>query len=427
MSAQTISEKILSAKAGREVHAGDIAVCRADLVIGTDASAPMAIDYFERMGGDRLHDASRVMFAFDHYSPPTSASTRAFHERVRMFVQKYGGALHEVGEGINFQLAGELGRVLPGDLVIGADSHTVTCGAFNAFATGIGSSDLAAALITGQVWLRVPETIKVVLTGQRKDGVYAKDIALALVAIIGMEGANYQTLEFSGSALDDLTLEDRLVISNLGVEMDAKAAIFPFDSATELYLAPRTPERRSPVASDGEARFAREIALDVSTLPPQVARPHAPGNVAPIDAVVGTPVQMVFIGTCTGGRVPDFHDALQILERAGGHVADTVQLVLTPASREIETTLRNDGTLARFEAMGAIVTTNGCGACCGTSGVIPADNAVVLSTANRNFKARMGNATASIYLASPAACAAAAATGHITDPRVFVRASASRR
>ncbi len=427
MSAQTISEKILSAKAGRDVRAGEIVVCRADLVIGTDASAPMAIDYFERMGGQRLHDASRVMFAFDHYSPPTSAPTRAFHERVRTFVQKFGGALHEVGEGINFQLAGELGRVLPGDLVIGADSHTVTCGAFNAFATGIGSSDLAAALITGQVWLRVPETIKVVLTGRRPDGVFAKDIALALVAMIGMDGANYQALEFNGSALDELTLEDRLVISNLGVEMDAKAAIFPFDRAAESYLTSRTSERGTPVTSDSGARFAREVTLDVSTLAPQIARPHAPGNVAAIDAVVGTRVQMVFIGTCTGGRVPDFHEALRVLERAGGRVAKTVQLVLTPASREVETTLRRDGTLAKFEAMGAIVTTNGCGACCGTSGVIPGDDAVVMSTANRNFKARMGNATASIYLASPAACAAAAATGSITDPRVFARVNATQR
>jgi 3-isopropylmalate/(R)-2-methylmalate dehydratase large subunit len=414
---RTISEKILSAKAGRDVRAGDVVVCTADRVIGTDASSPMAIDYFERMGGKALFDPARVMFAFDHYSPATSDSTRGFHERVRQFARAYGAELYEAGEGISFQIATELGRVLPGDLVIGADSHTVTCGALNAFATGVGSSDLAAAMITGQVWLRVPETIKVVLTGELRNGVYPKDAALALVGEIGTAGANYQTLEFHGPGVELLTLEDRLVISNLGVEMDAKAAIFPSDAATEAYLAPRTAHRGVQVRADEGARYTRELTLDLSSLTPQVSRPHSPGNVAPLAEAIGTKVDMVFIGTCTGGRVVDFHDALATLERMGGRVASGVQLVLTPASREVEERLRADGTLAKLAGVGAIVTAPGCGACCGTSGVIPGDGFVVLSTANRNFKARMGNRTASIYLASPAACAAAAATGRITDPR----------
>ena len=417
MSARTISEKILSEKAGHTVRAGDVAICRVDHVLGTDASSPMAIDYFEKMGGTHLFDPSRVLFAFDHYSPPASAKTAAFHDRVRAFAGRHGAEVSDVGEGISFQLLAERGAALPGSLVIGADSHTVTAGALNLFATGVGSSDLAAAMITGRVWLRVPESIKVTLTGTRTAYLAAKDIALALVKAIGPEGANYKTLEFHGPALATLTLEERMVIANLGVEMDAKAAIFPADGATNEYLAGRKVGLDAPVTADIHATYAREVTLDLSQLTPAVALPHAPDNVVPIGDAVGTPVQMVFLGTCTGGRVRDFHEALVALRRAGGRVADGVRLVVTPASREVADVLREDGTLGALEALGATITTVGCGACCGTSGVIPGDGMNVLSTANRNFKARMGNATASIYLASPAACGAAAATGRISDPR----------
>jgi 3-isopropylmalate/(R)-2-methylmalate dehydratase large subunit len=417
MNARTITEKILSAKAGREVHAGEIAICRVDHVLGTDASSPMAIDYFEKMGGQRLFDPSRVLFSFDHYAPPASARTAAFHDRVRAFARKYGAELCDVGEGISFQVLAERGGALPGSLVIGADSHTVTAGALNLFATGVGSSDLAAAMITGQVWLRVPQSIKVNLTGTRTAYLSAKDVALALVKAIGADGANYSALEFHGSALGAFTLEERMVICNLGVEMDAKASIFPSDATTHEYLSGRKVGLDAPVTADIHATYAREVTIDLSKLSPRVALPHSPDNVVSIEEAVGTPVHMVFLGTCTGGRVGDFHEALKALNRAGGTVAEGVQLVVTPASREVADALREDGTLAMFEDLGAIVTTVGCGACCGTSGVIPGDGMNVLSTANRNFKARMGNATASIYLASPAACGASAATGKITDPR----------
>jgi 3-isopropylmalate/(R)-2-methylmalate dehydratase large subunit len=417
MSARTISEKILSAKAGREVHAGEIAICNVDHVLGTDASSPMAIDYFEKMGGERLFDPSRVLFAFDHYSPPASEKTAAFHDRVRAFAKHYGAEVCDVGEGISFQLLAERGGALPGSLVIGADSHTVTAGALNLFATGVGSSDLAAAMMTGQVWLRVPESIKVTLTGTRTAYLSPKDVALALVKLIGPEGANYSVLEFHGSAVSAFALEERMVICNLGVEMGAKAAIFPADAATSAYLAGRKVGLDAPVTADIHATYSREVTLDLSRLSPRVALPHEPDNVVPIEQAVGTPVHMVFLGTCGGGRLRDFHEALAALNRAGGQVAPGVQLVVTPASREVAEAMRDDGTFEKFEALGAIITTVGCGACCGTSGVIPSDGMNVLSTANRNFKARMGNATASIYLASPAACGASAATGKITDPR----------
>lgn len=377
----------------------------------------MAIDYFEKMGGTKLFDSSRVMFAFDHYSPATTDSTRRFHDRMREFVRVCGGELYEEGEGISFQVAAERGRAFPGDLVIGADSHTVTIGALNLFATGVGSSDLAAAMITGKVWLKVPESIRVTLEGELAAGITAKDVALELVGVIGTGGANYQALEFHGPSVARLSLEDRFVISNLGVEMSAKASIFPFDDATAAYLAGRTSQHGTRVSADPRARYSREVTLDLASVTPRVALPHSPGNIRTMRDAVGTPVQMVFIGTCTGGRVPDFHEALDVFERFGGRVARGVALVLTPASREVSERLRADGTLGKFEAVGGIVTDAGCGACCGTSGVIPGDGDNVLSTANRNFKARMGNATASIYLASPAACAAAAATGVITDPR----------
>ena len=415
---KTISEKILSTKSGVDAAAGDIVDCAVDLVLGTDASAPMAIDYFRRMEGARLFDPTRVLFSLDHYSPPNTPATLGFHAEVREFGRKHGAQVLDVGDGISHQVAAERGLVRPGDLVVGADSHTVTCGALGAFAIGVGSSELAAAMITGRVWLRVPETIAVTLHGSRTPGVAAKDAALALIAELGAEGANYKALEFRGPGVNDLSIEDRFVFSNLAVEGGAKAALWPVDDATRAYLAQRGSAHRDDVTTDAGASIAREIVLDLAALTPRVAVPHSPNDVVDIDMVAGTPIQMVFIGTCAGGRVSDVHEVLGVLERAGGRIATGVKLVVTPASREVHDRLAADGTLARLVEMGAIVTTAGCGACCGTSGVIPDDGMNVLSTANRNFKARMGNVTASIYLASPAACALAAATGAIADPRV---------
>jgi len=417
MTGQTISEKILSAKSGGSALAGDVVVCDVDLVLGTDASAPMAIGYFERMGGTRVHDASRVVFALDHYAPPSSAATKGFHDQVRAFAKKHGVRVFEVGEGISHQIAVERGLVRPGMLVVGADSHTVTCGAVNAFATGVGSSDLAAAMLTGQLWFRVPQTIRVVLDGARPPGTSAKDVALTLVSTLGAGGAEYRALEFTGPAARDFSFDDRLVLSNLAVEAGAKAAVWHPDAVLDAHVAGFVSDRGEPVSPDVGARYARELVVDLASIGPTVALPHAPNNVVPIARVPDTPIHMVFLGTCTGGRVADYHEALAVLERGGGQLAAGVQLVVTPASSEVERQLAADGTLVKLARMGATITMPGCGACCGTSGVIPGDGMNVLSTANRNFKARMGNATASIYLASPAACAAAALTGRITDPR----------
>ena len=418
MTPRTIAEQILSAKSGSPARAGDIVVCDVDLVLGTDASAPMAIAYFQKMGGTRVHDPARVIFALDHYTPASAADkTAGFHAQVRAFAREQGLRVYEVGEGISHTLAVERGHVRPGQLVIGADSHTVTCGALNAFAIGVGSSDLAAAMLTGQMWLRVPETTRVVLEGTLPSGVAAKDVALAIVAALGTDGADYHALEMDGPAAYELTLDDRLVLSNLAVEAGAKAALWEVDDVLRRALEARGVQDIAPVSADPGARYVRELVIDLSSLSPRVALPHSPGNVVPIESAPDTPIHMVYLGTCAGGRVSDYHQAVEVLQRGGGRVADGVQLVVTPASREIERQLIADGTLDELARMGAVITTPGCGACCGTSGVIPQDGMNVISTANRNFKARMGNAAASIYLASPAACAAAALTGRITDPR----------
>jgi 3-isopropylmalate/(R)-2-methylmalate dehydratase large subunit len=415
MAGKTITEKILSAKSGQDVRAGDVAVCEVDCALGTDGSTPMAIDYFEAMGGTCVFEPHRIVFALDHYAPAPSRHTTQLHQRMREFAAAHGIHVWDVGDGIGHQLVVESGRVVPGALVVGADSHAVTYGALNAFATGIGSSDLAAIMICGRIWLRVPESIRVVFTGALQRGVYPKDVALALAKNLGADGAAYQALEFDGPGLESLELEDRLVISNMTVEMGAKNGVFPADEKTTAYLGGKTGKC---FTADADARYSRavEMALDHAT--PQVALPHQVDQVVPINDAAGTPVQMVYLGTCTGGRVRDFHQARDVL-KVGGGVARGVQLVVTPASRDVLETLTRDGTLADFIALGAVVVTPGCGSCCGTCGAIPGDGVNVISTANRNFKGRMGNGSASIYLASPASCAAAAVRGVISDPREF--------
>jgi 3-isopropylmalate/(R)-2-methylmalate dehydratase large subunit len=398
MSGKTISEKILSAKSGRDARAGDVVICRVDCALGTDGSVPMALDYFAAMGGVRVHAPERVVFALDHYAG--DGPTAALHRRVRQFAAEQGIRVWDVGEGIGHQLVIEHELATPGSLVLGADSHAVTYGAVNSFATGIGSSDLAAILVSGEIWLRVPQSIRVTVTGALPRGVYAKDAALALAAELGADGATYQALEFAG---DPLPLDDRLVLANMAVEMGAKNGIFPCEGG---------------VAADADARYVREVTLALDRIVPQIALPHRVDQVTEVAAAAGTPVQMVYLGTCTGGRVSDYHQALRVLQAGGGPAAG-VQLVVTPASRAVMEALSADGTLAAFRAMGAVIGAPGCGSCCGTCGPIPGDGVNVISTANRNFKGRMGNGSAFIYLASPASCAAAAVRGVITDPREF--------
>jgi len=315
------------------------------------------------------------------------------------FASDHGVELLPVGGGISFQVALETGRVSPGDLVVGADSHTVTCGAVGAFATGIGSADLAGALLTGKVWLRVPETMRVILDGVLPSGVGAKDLALEVVRAVGSDGAAYRAVEFVGAVAEALPVEERMVLSNMSAEMGAKVGVFP-----------------DGIESDPGARCVEEVRLDCSTMVPRVALPHQPANGAPVSDVAGTAIDWVFLGTCTGGRVHDFKEALRILD-AGGGIAPGVTVVVTPPSPRVRAALEEDGTLTRLQVHGALVTETGCGPCCGTSEPVPPPNAQIMSTANRNFQARMGEGSAEIHLASPATCAAAATAGRIVDPR----------
>lgn len=416
-----MAEKLLSRACVSDVRAGDLSICEVDAVMGTDGSIPMALDYLQQMqpGAAALpgpKQVERLFFAFDHYGPISGEHALALQERARAYAQAHGVRIFEVGEGIGHQLMIEYGLVLPGQLVVGADSHAVSYGALNAFGTGIGSSDLAGVLQCNQVWLKVPESLKITLRGSLSADASAKDVALTLARRLGADGASYLALEFDGPDVPSLDMDDRIVLANMSVEMGAKAGLFPFDACTAAYLEGRSTQTFVPVAADPDAVYAGTIELDLSTVVPQVALPHRVDNVVDLSETVATDIDMVYLGTCTGGRSKDFREALEVL-RAGGGVATGVRLVITPASSAVRAELSDEGVLAEFVALGAEIQPPGCGACCGTCGSIPPDGSRVVSTANRNFKGRMGNREAQIFLASPRACASAAVHGRLVDLR----------
>ena len=413
---RTMAEKLLSRAAGRAVYAGEVAVCEVDGAMGTDGSIPMALDYFQDMQNGPLLPAparaDRLSFAFDHYGPSSGARALGLQERARRYAQAHGIRTFEVGDGIGHQRMMESGRVLPGQLVVGADSHAVSYGALNAFGTGIGSSDLAGILQCNQIWLKVPSSLKVTLLGALRGQASAKDVALTLARRLSADGANYQALEFDGPGVTALDINDRIVLANMSVEMGAKAGLFPFDATTRDYLLSRTSDAYTVVAADVNARYSGTLELDLAEVVPQVALPHRVDQVLDLRELPATAIDMVYLGTCTGGRTKDYREALQVL-RDGGGVASGVRLIVTPASEEVRAELQGSGMLAAFEALGAEINPPGCGACCGTCGSIPGDGMRVVSTANRNFRGRMGNREAHIYLASPRACAAAAVSGSL--------------
>jgi 3-isopropylmalate/(R)-2-methylmalate dehydratase large subunit len=411
---QTISEKILSAKSAENTRAGDVVTCKIAVAMGTDGCIPMAIDYFEAMGGEQVFAPEKIFFALDHYAPAPSQKTAELHRRIRDFAARQGVRVWEIGDGIGNRLMVESGRVLPGALAVGADSHAVTYGALNAFATGIGSSDLAAAMITGEIWLRVPESIKIALNGELAPGVFAKDVALALARQLRADGANYQALEFCGPGIASFEIDDRLVLANLSVEMGAKNGIFPADEKTFAYLG----KKFEPVEPDANAIYAREISLDLARIEPQIALPHKVDQVVDVAEAAGTPVQSGLSRDLywrPRSRFPPGSRHSQVRRRTRARRTTRHHA----ASRSVLETLTADGTLTDFIQMGAVIVTPGGGSCCGACGEIPGDGVNVISTANRNFKGRMGNSSASIYLASPASCAAAAVTGKIADPRAL--------
>lgn len=411
---ETITEKIFSRHVGRHVQAGESVVAAVDAVMATDGSGPLALEYFRKMGGTRSFDGSRVLFVLDHYVPCPNDKVAGLHDAMREFARGGNAVLFDLGEGICHQLLPERGYVRPGGLIVGGDSHSTTYGAFNALGIGVGSSDLAAAALTGRLWFRVPESVRVTLIGGLPRGATAKDLSLELLRRIGTGGAIYQALEFAGPAVASLPIPDRMTVCNVMSETGAKCAVMPGDQSTAHFLPPDG-SSADMVAPDPGAAYVGEIVVDLSALEPLIAEPHSPDKVVPVRSIAGTPIHMALIGTCTNGRLGDLEEALITMGEA--RVAPGVELLVVPASRAIYVEASRRGLLTRFVEKGALVLPPGCGPCCGSSPGIPSAGENVLSTANRNFVGRMGNTTANIYLGSPATVAAAAVTGRITDPR----------
>lgn len=416
---QTIIEKIISSHSEQKVYAGDIAVARVDLVMGQDGTSPLAIRAFEDMGGKAVFDPEKVKFVIDHSSPSPNEGVSALHKLMREFSGDKGFRLYDIGEGVCHQLMPESGLVGPGSLVIGADSHTCTYGALNAFSTGVGSTDLAGGMISGRMWFKVPQTVKFVLNGVLPPGVYAKDLILYLIGEVTADGATYMSAEYVGEAVSALSVEGRFTMSNMAIEMGAKAGLMEADEKTFSWLKQFTGRKYSAVNADPDAVYAKVLEYDVSSLTPQVARPHRVDNVCPVDEVLGTPIQQAVIGTCTNGRLEDLRIAADLLR--GRKIDKDVRLIVAPASKRIYLDAMREGIIQDLVEAGAAVVTPGCGPCVGTHNGVPSDGENVISTANRNFKGRMGNSNAFIYLASPATVAASALAGKISDPRELIK------
>lgn len=414
---KTIAEKIFSAHSGTDSYAGDIVVAEVDFVMGQDGTTPLAIRALESMGVDSVFDPAKVAVVMDHSSPSPIEGVSALHTMMREFGKKTGAKVYDVGCGVCHQLIPEAGHVVPGDLMVGCDSHTCTYGAVNVFSTGVGSTDGAAAMASGKLWFKVPDTLKVTYNGELQPGVFSKDLILALAGRIGADGATYMALEFHGPVIDGLSVDARMTISNMAIEVGAKAGLMKADEKTLAWYEGRGDRVPAPVDPDADAVYAQEIVFDASAIGPQVAKPHAVDNVSPIEEVAGTPIAQGFIGTCTNGRLEDLKIAADILR--GRKVHSDVRLIVAPASKQILLDAIAAGYIQDLVEAGAVLVTPGCGPCVGTHNGVPSDGENVISTANRNFKGRMGNSNAFIYLGSPATVAASVIEGVITDPRKY--------
>lgn len=416
---KTIAEKILSEKSGIDAKANDIVIADLDFVMGQDGTSPLAIQAFEEMGGRQTFDPARIAMVIDHSSPSPLEGVSALHKKMRDFADRYQVKLYDIGEGVCHQLVPERGHVAPNSLAIGADSHTCTYGAINAFSTGVGSTDLAAGIISGKLWFKVPETFKFVLNGQLPPGVFSKDLILYLIGDVTADGATYMAAEYVGEAIKALSVEARFTISNMAIEMGAKVGLMEADEKTEAWVKERSSLPYTPVTADRDAVYAKVKEYDVESLEPQVAKPHTVDNVSPIGEVAGTPVQQCVIGTCTNGRLEDLRIAASILK--GRKVHPQTRLIVAPSSRQVFLDAIKEGIISTLVEAGAAMVTPGCGPCVGTHNGVPSDGENVIATSNRNFKGRMGNNKAFIYLGSPATVAASAIAGKISDPREYLR------
>ncbi len=424
ISGKTIAEKIFSAHSGTDAHAGDIVVADVDFVMGQDGTSPLAIAALENMGVDEVFDPKKVALVMDHSSPSPIEGVSALHTIMRNFGKKTGAKIYDVGCGVCHQLIPEQGHVVPGDLMVGCDSHTCTYGALGVFSTGVGSTDGAAAMAAGKLWFKVPDTMKVVYGGELQPGVFSKDLILALAGKIKADGATYMALEFHGPVIDALSVEARMTISNMAIEVGAKAGLMKADEKTLAWYEGRSERTPLVVDPDDGAVYAETVEFDASTIGPMIAKPHAVDNVSPIEEIEGLPIAQGFIGTCTNGRLEDLKIAAGILE--GRTIHPDVRLIVAAASKDIYLDAMEAGYIQTLVKAGASIVTPGCGPCVGTHNGVPSNGENVISTANRNFKGRMGNSNAFIYLGSPATVAASVIEGKITDPRKYFKGGDAR-
>ena len=414
----TMTQKILAAHAGKkEVRAGELVMARLDLVLANDITAPVAIGEFPKFGRDKVFDREKIALVPDHFAPNKDIKAATQCACMRRFAREQGIANYfEVGHdcGVEHALLPEKGLVTAGDCVIGADSHTCTYGALGAFATGIGSTDAAAGMATGEAWFKVPPAIQVRLTGTPRKWVGGKDVILHLIGLVGVDGARYQSLEFTGDGVASLTMDDRFTIANMAIEAGAKNGIFPVDVATRRHLFEHRAKEPVVHAADPDAVYERAIEIDLSALRSTVAFPHLPSNVRTIDAVGDVPIDQVVIGSCTNGRISDLRIAAAAM--AGRHVAPTVRCIVIPATQRIWLQAMEEGLLKTFAEAGCVVSTPTCGPCLGGHMGILAKGERCVATTNRNFVGRMGHVESEVYLASPAVAAASAVAGRIAGP-----------
>lgn len=406
----TIVEKIIGHHLGKSVNTDELVVVPVDGTLASDTTAPLAISAFQTMGGERVWDPDKCFLVLDHASPAPNAHIANLHTYIRDFSAKQRCVLYDGGEGICHQLMVENRHVEPGAIFIGADSHTCTYGAIGALGIGVGSTDLAAVWKTGKIWLRVPQTILVRLNGRIPAGISGKDIVLTLIAQTGIAGATYQAMEFWGAAVPTISLASRMTIANMVIEAGAKTCFF---SPEGLEL----PERANFTAPAPDGDYRQIIDLDCSAVVPMLSQPHSPAMARPVSALKGLKIDSGFIGSCVNGRLEDLQAAARVLK--GATICPGTRLIVSPASRQVFLEALKDGTVETLTQAGATFIASGCGPCVGTHGGVPGDGEVVLSSANRNFKGRMGNPHANIYLASPATVAASLRTGSLSDPREY--------
>ena len=414
----TMTQKILAAHAGLDkVTAGQLIEANLDMVLGNDVTSPVAINEMNKFGKDTIFDKTRISLVMDHFTPNKDIQSAENCKQVREFAKK-NDILHyyDVGNmGIEHALLPEKGIVTCGDCIIGADSHTCTYGALGAFSTGVGSTDMAAGMITGKAWFKVPSAIKVVITGKKAAYVSGKDVILHLIGEIGVDGALYKSLEFTGDGIKELSMDDRLTISNMAIECGAKNGIFPVDDITLEYVKDRSLREYKVYEADEDAEYDSVITINLSTLEPTVACPHLPENTKTVNELERIDIDQVVIGSCTNGRMEDMRAAANILK--GKKVAKGIRCIVIPATQAIYLECVKEGIAEIFIEAGAIISTPTCGPCLGGHMGILANGEKAVSTSNRNFVGRMGHTKSEIYLASPAVAAASAVMGYITDPR----------